>query len=71
MVCGVLLPGQMLVVALTAYFAFLVARHFSPAFDAWVDLRREPRNQTRHGSIAAEQFGDRHRGAGDIEAGEQ
>lgn len=70
-VCGVLLPGQMLVVALTAYFGFLVARHFSPTFDSWVELRREPRNQARHGSIATAQFSDRHRHVGNIEAGEQ
>ena len=70
-VCGVLLPGQMLVVALTAYFGFLVARHFSPTFDSWVELRREPRNQARHGSIATAQFSDRHRHVGNIEAAEQ
>ncbi|MDK4281706.1 AzlC family ABC transporter permease [Corynebacterium propinquum] len=38
-VAGVLVNAQMLVVSLCAYFCFVLLRHFSPAFDSWVELR--------------------------------
>lgn len=37
--CAVLLPSQMLMVALSAYFLVLVGRHLSPALDRWLEWR--------------------------------
>lgn len=36
---AIFFPGQLLVVALSAYFLLLLARYYSPRFDAWLSLR--------------------------------
>ncbi len=38
--CAVVVPGQMLVVALVGYFVLLLARHLSPEFDRRMTWRR-------------------------------
>lgn len=46
-VAGILLPGQMLVIALIAYFLILVLRFLSPRLDLAVELRRPAERRKR------------------------
>ncbi len=51
---ALLFPDQLLMVALTVYFVFVLARHFSPQLDSALRREKGPRSQAARADVSRE-----------------